>query len=67
MTQNRLIVRYRHGTPIYPALDLRDILKQALEHVEAGDKLQNLIKPISDGKAVGEFIRTALGFVLFKR
>lgn len=53
MTQNRLIVRYRHGTPIYPTLDLLDRLKQAVEHIKAGDKLQNLIKPISDGSGWG--------------
>lgn len=53
MTQNRLIIRYRHGTPIYPTLDLLDRLKQAVEHIKAGDKLQNLIKPISDGSGWG--------------
>jgi len=51
--QNRLIVRYRHGIPIYPTLDLQHKLKEALEHIKEGGKLRDLIKPINDGSGWG--------------
>lgn len=53
MIQNGLIVRYRHGMPIYPKLDLQDKLKEALEHIKKGFKLHDLIKPINDGSGWG--------------
>jgi len=50
---NKLIVRYRHGTPIYPMLDLLDKLKESIQHIKAGGRLSNLIKPINDGSGWG--------------
>lgn len=48
--QNKLIVRYGHGgAPIYPMPDLPNRLKEAVEHIKAGGKLRDLIKPINDG------------------
>lgn len=51
--QNKLIVRYRYGTPIYIVPDLQEKLKKAVKTLKAGGKLQDLIKPINDGSGWG--------------
>jgi hypothetical protein len=51
--QNKLIVRYRHGTPIYIMPDLPNRLKEAVRHIKAGGRLTDLIKPINDGSGWG--------------
>jgi len=53
IVQNKLIVRYRHGTPIYIVPNLQEKLKEAVEHLNAGGRLQDLIKPINDGSGWG--------------
>ena len=53
MTEHKLIVRYRRGTPIYPVLDLQDKLKESIQHIKADGRLSDLIKPINDGSGWG--------------